>query len=48
MVVNGVYRGSAASLVSLNEKSFSVTVELSKVSLPIGQFRILTVGLDLA
>lgn len=30
MVVNGVYRGSAASLVSLNEKSFSVTVELSK------------------
>ncbi|XP_067024921.1 DNA/RNA-binding protein KIN17-like isoform X2 [Acropora muricata] len=30
MVVNGAYRGSVASLVSLDEKSFSVTVELQK------------------
>lgn len=28
LVVNGVHRGSTASLVSLDEKSFSVTVEL--------------------
>ena len=32
MVVNGAHRGSVASLVSLDEKSFSVTVELQKVS----------------
>lgn len=30
MVVNGAHRGSVASLVSLDEKSFSVTVELQK------------------
>lgn len=30
MVVNGAHRGSVASLVSLDEKNFSVTVELQK------------------
>ena len=32
LIVNGVHRGSKASLVSLDEKSFSVTLDLKDVS----------------
>lgn len=32
LIVNGIHRGSKASLVSLDEKSFSVTVDLKDVS----------------
>ena len=32
LIVNGIHRGSTASLVSLDEKSFSVTVNLKDVS----------------
>ena len=32
LIVNGVHRGVTASLVSLDEKTFSVTVELKDVS----------------
>ena len=32
LIVNGVHRGSTASLVSLDEKSFSVKVDLKDVS----------------
>ena len=32
LIVNGIHRGIAASLVSLDEKSFSVTVDLKDVS----------------
>ena len=32
LIVNGIHRGSKASLVSLEEKSFSVTVDLKDVS----------------
>ena len=38
LVVNGAYRGSTASLVSLDEKSFSVTIELKEVYY-VGFFR---------
>jgi len=32
LIVNGIHRGSTAALVSLDEKSFSVTVDLKDVS----------------
>ena len=32
LIVNGAYRGARASLVSLDEKTFSVAVELKDVS----------------
>ena len=32
LIVNGIHRGSAASLLSLDEKSISVTVDLNDVS----------------
>ena len=34
MIVNGGHRGSTATLASLDEKSFSVAVELKDVSQP--------------
>ena len=32
LIVNGIHRGAKASLVSLDEKTFSVTLELKDVS----------------
>ena len=52
LIVNGIHRGSAASLASLDEKSFSVTVDLKDVSLArhvclTGNVPAISVGLEL-